>query len=120
MATTNVSDLVRRYFAAYETKDRQAVDNLLSPDFTFTSPLDDRIGRTAYFKTCWPNSAKIRTIAIERLFEQGSEAVVRYRSELFSGAQFCNAEVVRAEGDKIVEVDVYFGRTLKESPREGR
>ena len=118
MPTTTVSDLVRRYFAAYETKDRQVVDDLLAPDFTFTSPLDDHIDRAAYFAKCWPNSAKIRAIAIEKLFEQGAEVFVRYRSELLDGAEFRNTEFFRFEGDRIVEVDVYFGRTIKESPQD--
>jgi ketosteroid isomerase-like protein len=120
MSTAKISDLVRQYFAAYEAKDRQLVDGLLSGDFTFTSPIDDRIDRATYFKKCWPNSARIRTIAIERIVEHGSEAFVRYRSELFSGAEFRNTEIMRTEGGKIVEVDVYFGRTLKETPQEGK
>jgi ketosteroid isomerase-like protein len=56
MPTDRVSALVRKYFAAYAAKDRKTVENLLSEDFTFTSPYDDHINKTTYFERCWPNS----------------------------------------------------------------
>jgi ketosteroid isomerase-like protein len=118
--SANLSDLARIYFAAYESKDRAAIDGVLSDDFTFSSPRDDHIDRTTYFERCWPNSAKIRTITIEKLCEQGSDVFVRYRQELITGAEFRNTELLRFAGDKIAEVDVYFGRTIKEAPPEKR
>jgi hypothetical protein len=50
------SDLIRKYFSAYENKDRKAVESLPSKDFVFTSPYDYRIDRETYFKRCWPYS----------------------------------------------------------------
>jgi ketosteroid isomerase-like protein len=120
MSTANLSDLARSYFAAYETKDRAVLDGLLSDDFTFTSPRDDHIGRAAYFERCWPNSANVRTIAIEKLCEHGPDVFVRYRQELFTGAEFRNMELLRFEGGKLAEVDVYFGRTIREARQEKR
>ncbi len=111
-----IADLVRCCYAAYETKDRQSLEDLIARDFTFSSPQDDHIDRAAYFERCWPNSAKIRAITIEKLFEQGGEAFVRYRSELNTGAVFRNTELLRFKDGKLVEVEVYFGRTLKEAP----
>lgn len=61
-----IPNLVRRLFGAYQSKDRQVVEELLSDDFTFTSPYDDHIDRTAYFERCWPNSDRIRTHRLER------------------------------------------------------
>jgi ketosteroid isomerase-like protein len=111
-----IADLVRHCYAAYETKDRRILEDLIGPGFTFSSPQDDHIGRDAYFERCWPNSERIRTIVIEKLFEQDGEAFVRYRSELKSGAVFRNTELLSFKDGKLVEVDVYFGRTLKEAP----
>ena len=48
------SELIRKYFSAYENKDRKTVESLLSNDFVFTSPYDHRINRETYFKRCWP------------------------------------------------------------------
>jgi len=50
------SELICKYFSAYENKDRKAVESLLSNDFVFTSPYDYRIDRETYFKRCWPCS----------------------------------------------------------------
>jgi hypothetical protein len=118
MPTADLQELARKYFAAYVTKERWVVDGLLSDNFTFTSPYDDRIGRAAYFEKCWPNSAKIRTIAVEKLCGQGAEIFVRYRLELFGGAAFRNTELLRFDGDRIVDIEVYFGRTIKDGPRQ--
>ncbi len=109
-----VSDLVRGCYAAYEAKDRKAIEELLSDDFTFTSPLDDHIDRATYFKRCWPNSENIRAFRIEKLFEKGNEAFVRYEGERKDGATFRCTEFFRIEGNKIKEVEVYFA-SLPES-----
>jgi Domain of unknown function (DUF4440) len=55
------ADLIRKYFSAYENKDRKAVESLLSNDFVFTSPYDYRIDRETYFKRCWPYSEQSPT-----------------------------------------------------------
>jgi ketosteroid isomerase-like protein len=103
-----VSDLIRRCYRAYETKDRKTVEEILSDDFTFTSPLDDHINKSAYFNRCWPNSENIRSFQIERLFEQGNEAFVRYEGTRYDGGKFRCVEFFRIEGNKIKSVDVYF------------
>ena len=107
------SDVVRKIFAAYESKDRKSIEDLLTDDFTFSSPLDDHIDRATYFERCWPNSEKIKAFTIEKFFRQGDEVFVRYVSELYNGALLRNTEFFRVKGGKIAEVDVYFGRTLR-------
>jgi hypothetical protein len=49
----------------------------LTDDFTFTSPYYDAIGKAVYFEGCWPNSERIRTHLLEKIFKQGSEAFVQ-------------------------------------------
>src|SRR5580700_6762725 len=50
--------LIRRYYQAYEDDDRVAIEQLLHPGFTFTSPSpdDDRIDRATYFERCWTSA----------------------------------------------------------------
>ncbi|TRO93711.1 nuclear transport factor 2 family protein [Glycocaulis profundi] len=108
-------DAARRYFKAYEDKDRAAIEPLLADSFTFSSPQDDRISRNAYFRDCWPNSAAINGFALERLIENGSEVVVRYLLEMLDGRKMRNVELFRFEAGQIVEVDVYFGRSVEET-----
>lgn len=92
---SNISGLVRRYFAAFESKDRKAIEELLSDDFTFNCPLDERIDKAQYFKRCWPNSEKTSTFHIEKLFEKEDEAFVLYECEQKAGAKFRNTEYFR-------------------------
>jgi ketosteroid isomerase-like protein len=86
------SDLIRKYFSAYENKDRKAVESLLTNDFVLTSPYDYRIDRETYFKRCWPYSEKSPTYGIERLFEKGNEAVILYDCKTKDGGSSRNAE----------------------------
>src|SRR5471032_2407636 len=88
MQATDKSDIIRRYFGAYRTKDRKLVEDLLTDDFTFTSPYDDAIDRTEYFARCWPNSERIGTRDIEKIFTQDDEAFVLYRCVTNDGKEF--------------------------------
>jgi len=112
MEKYNISDLVRKYFSAFLSKDRKACEDALSDDFTFNSPRDDHINKAAYFEVGFPNSDKISAHHIEQIFEKGSEVFVRYRAKLSDGSKFRNVEYIRFEGDKIREVDVYFGSAI--------
>ena len=108
-------DTVRRLFAAYPARDRDTVEALLAADFTFTSPLDDCIDLAAYFDRCWPNSETLRTFTLETVCAEGDVVFVRYLAERNDGKQFRNTEVFRVRGDQIIEVDVYFGRTVRDA-----
>ncbi len=110
---TSITTLVRRYFSAYETQDRQVLEDMLDERFTFSSPLDDRINRAAYFARCWPNSRTLRRITVEKIFEQGGEAFIRYEAESTTGKKFRNTEWFRFENGKLMEVQVYFGRDTR-------
>jgi ketosteroid isomerase-like protein len=110
----SASQIVRRFFAAFETKDREVADSLLDEHFTFTSQYDDHIDKAEYFERCWPNSDKLRDFQIEKLFEQGDEVFVRYRVvRTEDGVAFRNTEYIRCVGGRMVEVQVYFGADEK-------
>jgi len=108
------SEIIRRCFAAYPTGDRGLIEGLLSEDFTFTSPYDDRIDRTAYFARCWPNAWRIRSHALEKIFVAGDEAFVLYECTTTDGNTFRNTELFRFAGDKVKEVQVFFGATYRD------
>jgi ketosteroid isomerase-like protein len=118
MEHKTVSDLVRKYFSDFVSRDRKAVEELLTDNFTFHSPHDPQIGKTTYFEKCWPNGDNFRAFHIEKLFEKGNEAFVRYECETKSGGRFRNTEFIRVEGDKIKEVEVYYGSLPEGVPEE--
>lgn len=109
MTEGKTADLVRRCFAAYQSKDRTAIEHLLAKDFRFTSPYDDHIDRAAYFTRCWPNAGRMRHFRELRLFAQGDEAFILYEARFDGTGIFRNAEFFRTDGDQIKEVEVYFG-----------
>ena len=109
MQSNDVSDLIRMYFAAFLAQDRKTLEESLSEDFTFTSPYDDHISKATFFERCLPGSVNFRSDQVEKIFVNGNEAFMRYEAELKDGTTFRNTEYIRLEGNKIREVEVYFG-----------
>ena len=103
---------VRDSYGAYESGDRDVIEEILADDFTFYSPPDPGIDRAAYFERCWPNSRLIENFEFVRLFEAGDEVVVTYESTKADGNSFRNTEIFTFDGDKIRKVEVYFGWDL--------
>jgi ketosteroid isomerase-like protein len=113
MSARSKTEIIRSMFAAYRSKDRATVEELLTDDFTFTSPYDDAIDKAAYFERCWPNSERIRTHALEKIFEQGNEAFVLYKCVTNDGDEFRNTEFFTFAGDQVRQINVYFGATYR-------
>jgi ketosteroid isomerase-like protein len=104
--------LVRAAYGAYESGDRSVIEQLLSDDLVFYSPADIGIDRERYFERCWPNAALIAAFDYKRIIEAGNEVVVTYESTKTDGLRFRNTEVFTFDGDKISQVEVYFGWDL--------
>jgi len=111
--------LVRRWFAIWLTADREAAEAIVAEDFHFTSPLDNRLGRKAFFERCWPNSASMGRFDIVRLVTTGRTVMVTYELALKSGKRFRNTEAITVDGDQVHEAEVYFGWDLPHKAPEG-
>ncbi len=94
------SDLIRKYFSAYENKDRKAVESLLTDDFVFTSPYDHHIDR-----------------AIEALLEKGNGAFILYDGETKDGGSSRNTEFFTINDGKVKEIEVFFGSPPKDASK---
>jgi ketosteroid isomerase-like protein len=105
-------ELARNSYEAYESGDRRLIEELLSDDFTFSSPADVGIDRATYFERCWPNAEQIDAFEFKRLVESGDEVIVTYESTKTDGRRFRNTEVLTFDGDKICKAEVYFGWNL--------
>jgi ketosteroid isomerase-like protein len=101
-------DLARAMFDALLTKDRMAAEALLREDFTFISPYDEHIDRTAYFERCWPNSTQFKAFEIKFIAEQDDAAFVLYEAKTKSNETFRNTEHFITEGGRIKSVEVFF------------
>src|SRR5690242_9256391 len=107
------SDIIRRYFDAYRSNDRLAVEKLLTDDFRFTSPTDDAINKATYFARCWPNHKRIKEHVIEKTMEDDDSSFVLYRVVASGSREFRNAELFTFEGARVRAVQVFFGATYK-------
>jgi ketosteroid isomerase-like protein len=118
MPQQSKADIIRGLFTAYESRDRKAVEDLFTDDFRFTSPYDDAIDKATYFERCWSAfvtaSGHIRENVVEKVFVEGDEAFVLYKCLTQEGREFRNTEFFRFAGDRIRQVDVYFGATYKD------
>ena len=63
--------IARKSYQAYVDKDRAAIEAVLSEDFHFTSPLDNRLSRATYFDRCWKNSEPITGFRFVNLVSEG-------------------------------------------------
>jgi ketosteroid isomerase-like protein len=113
MSARKASVLIHQYFSAYERKDRQALEALLTDNFTFGSPHDPHLDKSAYFERCWPNSRNTDDFRIEQLIEGDNEAFVLYECRPKAGVPFSNAEFFRIENGKVSEVRVFYGSLPK-------
>jgi ketosteroid isomerase-like protein len=117
---TSAAEIVRACFVAYEDKDRRAIEEILSKDFVFTSPLDNKIDRKTYLDRCWPISKNVRDFKLVNLVESGSQVFVTYVSTLDTGKSFRNTEVFEVAGGKIRSVEVYFGWDVPHKAANGK
>jgi ketosteroid isomerase-like protein len=109
VTATDRLQLVCDVYGAYESGDRDLVEQRLSDDFVFSAPPDVGIDRETYFERCWPASETTESFEYERLVEANGEVVVTYEATRTDGGRFRNTEIFGFDGDKISRVEVYFG-----------
>jgi ketosteroid isomerase-like protein len=111
--------IARKSYQAYVDKDRAAIEAVLSDDFHFTSPLDNRLNRETYFDRCWKNSETIAGFKFVNLVSEGEHVFVTYEGQNTTGKRFRNTEIMTVRDGKIVEVEVYFGWSIPHEAPEG-
>jgi ketosteroid isomerase-like protein len=103
-------EAVRKYYAAWETKAWHPVDILLADDFTFSSPMDDHINKSAFKTGCWDTQiAYIDRFELKQVIGSADEAFVMYVCHTTNGKTFRNVEYFQFRGNKVRSVECYFG-----------
>jgi ketosteroid isomerase-like protein len=115
MTAEHMRRVIASAYRAYETDDRNALEEALASDFSFTSPYDDAIDRKTYFERCWPNHETIATIELQRVVIEGDGAYVTYLGTNISGRSFRNTEYMTFRNGRIASVEVYFGPEYHDS-----
>lgn len=112
MDDASVEELIGGAYAAYPNDDRQAIEDALSDDFTFSSPDDPHLDREGYFERCWANRQLVGEQRIEQILHRDGDVLVRYSSTRPDGSRFRNAEYMRVEDGKIIRTEVYYGAEI--------
>jgi hypothetical protein len=102
-------------YEAFAAGDREAVDGMLSDDFSFSSPLDVDLDRNGYFERCWPGAGRGQSFSFDRLVQSGDEVIVTYTLTGADGNAGVNTEVLTFDGDRLRRAEVYFGWDLPSS-----
>jgi len=103
-------EAVRKYYAAWETKNWHPVDILLADDFTFSSPLDDHINKSDFKAGCWDTQiAYIDRFDLKQVIGTDNEAFVIYVCHTTNGKTFRNVEYFQLREDRVKAVECYFG-----------
>ena len=101
--------IARRLYEAFSAGDREFYEEHLADDLAFHSPPDPQLDRDGFFERCWPGAGRGQGIDIVRLIEAGDEVVVSYELTRPDGSGGRNTEVLTFDGDKVREIEVYFG-----------
>jgi hypothetical protein len=113
MPSDNRVERARGLYLAFAAGDREAVERMLSDDFTFSSPLDVGLDREGYFDRCWPGAGRGQDFDFVRLLETGDEVIVTYELRHSDGHRGRNTEILTFQGDQICGSEVYFGWNIE-------
>jgi ketosteroid isomerase-like protein len=113
MTDSDRRQLALRSYQAFAAGDREMIERLLSDDFRFHAPPDPDLDRAGYFERCWPQAGAGHTFDFKRVVEHGDEVIVTYESTRPDGGRGRNTEILTFDGDRIREVEVYFGWELE-------
>ena len=99
----------RDMYLAFAAGDRAAIEQMLSDDFSFSSPVDVGLDRAGYFERCWPGAGQGQEFEFVRLVQSGDEVIVTYELRHPDGRIGRNTEVLAFRGAEVCRAEVYFG-----------
>lgn len=113
-------EVVKACLQAYTAKDRAAIEELIAEDYSFTSPLDNKLNRENYFAICWPNSKGITGFDLKEAAQSGDTVFIVYEGHAEGSKVFRNAELHKVSDGKLVSTEVYFGWNVPHPVAEGQ
>lgn len=115
MKKPDLEAATKQYFKNWETGEKDEMEARLANGFTYTSPRDDHIDGKTFLETRWPKAGKV-TLKLERVHAVGpKDCIVQYEGKGEHDTTFRNMELVRFDGDRLLSVEVFFGRAPGET-----
>lgn len=103
--------IIRKYYAAWASREWHPLDVLLTDDFTFSSPNDDHDSKSLYKTRCWaPNVNLIGHFDLQQIAGTGNHAFVKYAARIKGGKTIENVEHFTIRDGKVAAVRCYFGQ----------
>jgi hypothetical protein len=104
-------EMVRKWYAAWKTKDWGSLDTLAADDFTFSSAAgDDHISKSAFKAQCWETQINfIKHFDLEQIATGAEDAFVKYLCHTTNGKSFRNVEYLRIKSGQLQSIECYFG-----------
>jgi ketosteroid isomerase-like protein len=104
-------EIIRKWYAAWETKDLGTFNRLLADNFTFTSAAgDDHISKSTFKTQCWDTQVDfIGHFDLERVTTGAEDAFVKYLCHTKNGKSFRNVEYLRIKNGQLESIECYFG-----------
>jgi hypothetical protein len=100
---------VRDWYTAFEKKDWNLMQGVLADGFNFSSPLDDHISLASFKERCWPNSANIKRVDVDKIVINGDDVVVIANGYTNSNKIFRNCDCFKLKDGKIAAYECFFG-----------
>ena len=110
----NCEDLIKKFFTAFQNKDKETVENMLHEELTFISPDNDTFNKADYMEKCFPFSEDKPVFKFEKIIGKDNEAFVLYEITLKDGKKFKNTEFIRFQDVKLKNIEVYFGNNIED------
>jgi hypothetical protein len=107
--------VIRAWYELWLRKDKDwgPFDAALADDFTFSSPVDDRISKAAFKKNCWETQIGFtKGFDLELVAVKNDAALVKYLCHTTNGKSFRNVEFLRVRNQRIETIECYFGGKL--------
>jgi len=101
--------IINAWYAAWEKKDWNSLEQILAKGFTFSSPLDDHINVKVVKERCWPNAYNIKRFDVEKFAVNGDEAFVIINGWTTAGKLLRNTDYFRLKDGKIQAYECFFG-----------
>jgi ketosteroid isomerase-like protein len=104
-------EVIRKWYQAWEKKDQDQFEALMTDNFTFSSAAgDDHISRTKFKTQCWDTQINfIGQFDLEQVFGSGNQAFAKYLCHTKNGKSFRNVEYFRLRDGKVESIECYFG-----------
>ncbi len=105
----SASNITGAFFETCLAQDRQKAERLLADDFSFTSPQDDHIDKTAFLEPCFPTVDRLNSQEILEIVRAGEDDVfILSDHEPKNTDRYRNTDSITVRKGRLVQAQVFL------------